>query len=48
MVGIGMGVRCKHPDNQKYKLKDASHQNMAVIISSVPKGCDYFQSEEKN
>ncbi len=38
MVGIGFGVRCRHPDNQHYKLaKD--DQNMDVLISRVPDNC---------
>lgn len=43
MVGIGMGVRCKHTNNQKFKKEEDSHKNLPVIISHVPDGCEYYQ-----
>lgn len=38
LIALGLGVRCTHPDNQKYKLKEDS-QTMPVIISRVPSNC---------
>lgn len=38
LIGLGLGVRCTHPGNQKYKLKD-DNQTMPIIISRVPSNC---------
>jgi N-formylglutamate amidohydrolase len=38
LIGLGLGVRCTHPDNQKYKLKD-DNQTMPIIITRVPSIC---------
>ena len=38
LIGLGLGVRCTHPDNQKYKLKD-DNQTMPIIITRVPSSC---------
>ena len=38
VVGIGQGVRCTHPDNQKYKPKE-DKRNIPVIISYIPSNC---------
>ena len=40
VVGIGQGVRCRHPENQKYKSED-DNQNIPVIISRIPSGCTF-------
>jgi len=45
MVALGQGVRCKHPENQKYKPKSAN--KLPVIISYIPNECPYFK-EMKN
>ena len=34
MVGIGLGVRCDHPKNNK-------EGDVPIIISRIPKGCEY-------
>ena len=44
-VGIGQGVRCTHPDNQKYKPKE-DNQNIPVIISYIPSKCSYRDTGE--
>ena len=38
LIGLGLGARCTHSDNQKYKLKE-DNQNMPVIISRIPSDC---------
>ena len=38
LIGLGLGVRCTHPDNQQYKLKD-DNKTMPIIISRVPSNC---------
>lgn len=38
LIALGLGVRCTHPDNQKYKLEEDS-QTMPIIISRVPSKC---------
>ena len=38
LIGLGLGVRCTHPDNQQYKLKD-DNQTMPIIITRVPSNC---------
>jgi hypothetical protein len=40
MVGIGQGIRCNNYENQKYKKE--SDNELPVIISNVPIGCNYF------
>lgn len=46
LIGLGLGVRCTHPDNQQYKLKDDRH-NMPVIISRVPSNCSLKETKKK-
>lgn len=46
MVGIGLGVRCSNPENQKYKLPKDRHPSAYVIISNVPNGCTFFDKKE--
>lgn len=48
MVGIGFGVRCKHPENQKYINMEESHNKMPVIISNIPNGCTFKKLKEEN
>ena len=43
MIGVGQGVRCGHPGNQKYKPNDSN--NLPVIISYIPSDCNYNTSE---
>ena len=38
LIGLGLGVRCTHPDNQKYK-REEDNQNMPILISRVPSNC---------
>ncbi len=38
LIALGLGVRCTHPDNQKYKQEE-DHQTMPIIISRVPSNC---------
>ncbi len=38
LIGLGLGVRCMHPNNQQYKL-DEDNQTMPVIISRIPNNC---------
>lgn len=40
MVALGQGIRCKHPENQKYK-NESDSQKMPVVISRVPEECSY-------
>ena len=40
LIGIGQGVRCSHPDNQKYKIDKKDKR--PVIISFVPENCTFF------
>jgi len=44
VVGIGMGVRCKHPKNQQY-IDYEIPANLPVIISSVPDNCEYYTNK---
>jgi hypothetical protein len=41
MIGVGLGVRCSHPENQKFKRIDESHPQLPVIISRVSEECGY-------
>ena len=38
LIALGLGVRCTHPGNQKYKTEKDS-QNMPVVISRIPSNC---------
>ena len=38
MIGVGLGVRCRLEENQKYKKADDKLPNLPVIISHVPEG----------
>lgn len=40
MIGLGLGVRCSHSKNKRYKNLQ-SHKNLPVIISLIPDGCVY-------
>ena len=35
LVGLGLGVRCNHPKNNK------EGDDLPIIISRIPKGCEY-------
>ena len=49
MVGIGLGVRCWHPKNQKYKtLISGKEDALGVLINKVPKGCTYRELKESD
>ena len=39
IIALGLGVRCRHPESQKYKLEDDILSHMPVIISRIPSGC---------
>jgi len=41
VVGLGLGVRCNYQENQKYKKK--SDNELSVIISNVPIGCNFLE-----
>ena len=43
LVGVGQGVRCHHPENQKY-LPDGQHS--AVLVGLTPDDCE-FQNSDK-
>ena len=47
IIALGLGVRCRHPENQKYKLEDEILPHMPVIISRIPSPCSYRDSSEK-
>ena len=40
-VAIGIGIRCKKEENQKYIQESDTHKHMPVIIGNVPDGCEY-------
>lgn len=44
MVSIGQGVRCSHPDNQKF-IPKKENKNLKVIISYVPIDCNYYEKK---
>jgi len=46
LIGLGLGVRCTHPDNQKYK-REEDNQNMPILISRVPSNCLYKDTGKK-
>jgi len=48
MIGVGLGVRCTHDENQKYKKNDDKHRNLPVIISNIPKKCVYKAVSRKD
>lgn len=49
MVGIGQGIRCSHPENQKYKPKEGPGSNqLPVILSFIPENCEYNTKLRKN
>ena len=35
-VALGVGIRCKHDDNQRYKKDTDKLQQLTVIISNIP------------
>ena len=46
-VAVGMGIRCKKEENQKYIPEDDSHKHMPVIIAYVPDGCGDNEYHDK-
>ena len=47
LIGLGLGVRCTHPDNQKYKLKEELLPHLPLIITRVPINCPLKETREK-
>ena len=45
LVGVGLGVRCNHEENQKYKNVDDKHKELPVIISNIPENCTFYLSK---
>jgi len=43
MVALGLGIRCSHEENQKYKPKDEKLQNLPVVISHITENCEFYQ-----
>jgi len=41
IVGLGQGIRCNYYENQKYKKK--GDNELPVIISNVPIGCNFLE-----
>ena len=45
-LGIGVGVACVHPDNQKYNPKqrkegdEKTYWNSTTQVSQIPDGCE--------
>ena len=45
-IGIGVGVACVHPDNQKYNPKrrkegeEKTYWNSTTQVSRIPNGCE--------
>ena len=45
-LGIGVGVACVHPDNQKYNPKrrkegeEKNYHNSTTQVSRIPMGCE--------
>jgi len=35
-VALGIGIRCQHKTNQKYKKSDDRLQQLPVLISNIP------------
>ena len=46
LIALGLGVRCTHPDNQKYKPEE-DNQTMPIIISRVPSNCPLQDTSQK-
>lgn len=46
LIGLGLGVRCTHPDNQQYKLKN-DNQFLPLLISRVPSICPFRETNQK-
>ncbi len=46
LIGLGQGVRCWHPSNQKYKFKE-DNQTMPVIISRIPGNCLFKETRQR-
>lgn len=45
LIALGQGVRCKHPENQKYK-KEGTTSKTPVVIPNIPNGCEYFEGKK--
>ena len=43
LIGVGQGVMCHHPDNQKYLLEN---QSSPVLVGLTPDDCE-FQNSDK-
>jgi hypothetical protein len=41
LVALGLGVRCKHEENQQHKLP--TDKNLPVVVSRIPDGCIYYE-----
>ena len=53
-LGIGVGVACVHPDNQKYNPKrrkegeDKNYHNSTTQVSRIPDGCELRKERDWN
>ena len=51
-LGIGVGVACVHPDNQKYNPKqrkqgeERTFHNSTTQVSRIPDGCELRKERE--
>ena len=45
MIGIGLGVRCRHDGNSDYK-QEKTTQKISVLINHIPDGCTYYKEKE--
>lgn len=46
LIGLGKRVRCSHPDNQKYRLKD-DNATFSVIITRVLQNSLFKETGQK-
>ena len=37
LIGLGQGVRCYHPENQKYD----KHNQSVVLVGDIPDNCKF-------
>lgn len=44
LIALGLGARCRHPDNQKYKRKGEALPHLPIIISRIPSPCMHKKS----
>jgi hypothetical protein len=52
-IGIGVGVACVHPDNQKYNPKrrkegeEKNYHNSTTQVSRIPDGCELRKERDR-